>query len=164
MKMKLPISFVVLVFVVSRPLLCAQAQSQENTIVSHKLENLEVTAAKANGQKISFVVRNVGSSPVKVVKDYLPWNTASALKLLAMPVAKGAAAVEAVQPIEDPRATIEEIPAKGELRGELDVSSFFPRWRELTKQGVLVVWSLSLSDVETGASRRFNGVIDYQAK
>lgn len=163
MKIKLLIGFVALSLAAGQPLHSAQTQSQQSAIVSSKLETLEVTAVKAGGQKISFVIRNVGPSPIKVVKDYLPWNTASALKLLAMPVAKGAGAVEAVHPVEDPRAALEEIPAKGELRGELDLLSFFPRWRELAN-GVLLVWSLNLSDVETGESRRFNGVIDYQAK
>jgi hypothetical protein len=77
---------------------------------------------------------------------------------------KGAASVEALQPIEDPRATIVEIPGKGELRGELDLLPLFPRWNELTQGGVLLVWSLSLSEVETAETRRFNGVIEYQAK
>ncbi len=132
--------------------------------MSHLMDNLEITVGKVNGRKVSFTVKNGGASAVKVVKDYLPWNTTSALKLLAVPIVKGAASVEALQPIEDPRATIVEIPGKGELRGELDLLPLFPRWNELTQGGVLLVWSLSLSEVETAETRRFNGVIEYQAK
>lgn len=132
--------------------------------MSHPMDNLEITVGKVNGQKVSFTVKNGGSSALKVVKDYLPWNTTAALKLLVVPVVKGAASVEALQPIEDPRASIVEIPGKGELRGELDLAPLFPRWNELARRGILLVWSLNLSDVETGESRRFNGVIEYQAK
>jgi len=128
------------------------------------LEKLEVTAAKADANKISFVVKNGNASSLRVVKDYLPWNTTCALKLLVMPLRKGTAPVEAVQPIEDPRATVQEIGGNAELRGELDVARLFPRWRELLKQDVLLVWSLNLYDVETGRYRRFNGVIEYRAK
>ena len=132
--------------------------------MSHPMDNLEITVKKVNEQKVSFTVKNGGSTAIKVVKDYLPWNTTSALKLIAVPIAKGAASVEALQPIEDPRATIVEIPSKGELRGELDLAPLFPRWNELTQRAILLVWSLSLSNVETGETRRFNGVIEYQAR
>lgn len=164
MRTKLLIGLLVAVFAAGYPSLCAQSQSQDKSAMSHPLEKLEITAAKVDGGKISFVVRNGATSALKIVEDSLPWNTTSALRLLIVPMTKGAAAVEAVQPIEDPRATILEISASTELRGELDVTRLFPRWKELVKRDVLLVWSLNLYDVETGQDRRFNGVIEYRAK
>ncbi|MFZ5495623.1 MAG: hypothetical protein ACOZE5_09860 [Verrucomicrobiota bacterium] len=167
MNTKLLIGLVAVVLSSSVPSLDAQTQKEEMPIVNHPLAKIEITAAKVNERndgKLSFVVKNGSSSTVKVVQDYLPWNTTSALKLLAVPLAKGAAPVEPVQPFEDPRATVQEIAGNAELRGELDVARFFPRWKELVKQGVLLVWSLNLYDVETGQDRRFNGVIEYRAK
>lgn len=161
---------IVVLFLVALPqshqALRAQSQREEKPGASRSFNKLEITAAKVNEDdsgKLSFVVKNGTPSVIRVVKDYLPWNTTVALKLLAVPFAKGTAAVEAVQPIEDPRATSMEIQANSELHGELDVSRFFTRWRELTRQGMLLVWSLSLYDIETGQATRFNGVIEYRA-
>ena len=164
MNTKLLVSLVAAVLSSGVPSLCAQIQKEETPIVNHPLAKLEITVVKVNAQKISFVVKNKGSSTLKVVKDSLPWNTTSALRLFVVSVTKGGPPVEAVQPIEDPRATIQELPSGSELRGEVDVAPFFPRWKELIKQDVLLVWSLSLYDVETGQDRRFNGVIEYRTK
>jgi hypothetical protein len=163
MRTKLLIGLIAVAFIEAYSSLRAESQDGGKLTMS-SLEKLEVTAVKAEAQKISFVVKNGSPSSLKVVKDYLPWNTTCALKLLVVPLGKGTAPVEAVQPIEDPRATIQEIAGDAEIRGELDVARFFPRWNELVKQGVLLVWSLNLYDVETGRDRRFNGVIEYRAK
>lgn len=165
--MKLLIGLVAVALFSSVPSLCAQKQKDETPVVNHPLSKIEITAAKVNGRddgKLSFVVKNSSSSAIKVVKDYLPWNTTSVLRLRVVPLAKGAAPVEAVLPIEDPRTITQEIAGDAELRGELDVARFFPRWKKLVKQGMRLVWSLNLYDVETGQDRQFNGVVEYRAK
>jgi hypothetical protein len=164
MNAKLLFGLAVILSVMS-PSLRAEAQAEGTPAVSHPMNKVEVAAVKTGDEgRLSFVVRNGGPAPVKVVKDYLPWNAATALKLVVVPVAKGATPVEAMLPIEDPRATVQEIPGNGEVRGDVDVSHFFPHWETLVRQGVLLVWSLNLYDVETGHERRFNGVIEYRAK
>jgi hypothetical protein len=167
MNPKLLIGIVAMALGASQPLHCAELENHGEAVMTRPLDSCAATAMKAAGQgegRISFQFRNGGSSAVKVMQDYLPWNTTCSLKLVAVPLAKGMAAVEAVLPIEDPRATVLEIPANGELHGELDVSHFFPRWQELTKKGMLLLWSFNLYDTETGHAKRFSGVIEYPAK
>lgn len=169
MKAAILVSIVVAVLIPGDPSAYAQGKPAGKPGVNNPLDELEVTATKFSGRqgedgKLSFTLRNGGSQAVKVVEDYLPWKSTSVLRLVAVPFPMGLAPVEPVQPIVDPTSTVLEIAGNAELRGELDVSSFFPRWKELTKRGMILVWSFSLYDVETGYDRQFSGIVEYRRK
>jgi hypothetical protein len=168
MKAAILVGIVVAVLITGNTSLLAE-EATGKSVVDDPLDQLEVTATKVSERpgengRLSFTLRNTGSRSVKVMEDYLPWKTACVLKLVAVPFAKGLGPVEPMQPIVDPTPTILEIAGNAELHGELNVSPFFPQWNKLVNQGMVLVWSFSLYDVETGYDKRFSGVVEYRAK